>query len=74
MENNSNNTRFNWYMNTMHNINKSRVSLLKRLKCDRPGIAQSQKKYPCDYGTNNYNPIWPGINGEIPHATEGFRA
>jgi hypothetical protein len=31
----------NWHMNTMHNINKSQVSLLKRLKCDRPGIVQS---------------------------------
>ncbi len=29
------------------------------------------KKYPCDYGTNNYNPIWPGINSEIYHAAEG---
>ncbi len=27
-------------MNTMHNINKSQLSLLKRLKCDCPGIAQ----------------------------------
>ncbi len=32
------------------------------------------KKYPCDYGTNNYNPIWPGIKGEIIQATEGFCA
>jgi hypothetical protein len=31
-------------------------------------------KYPCDYGTNNYNPIWPGINSEISHNTEGFCA
>ncbi len=29
------------------------------------------KKYPSDYGTNNYNPILPGINSEISHATEG---
>ncbi len=38
--NNDKYTRFNWHMNTMHNINKSRVSLLKRLKCDSPDIAQ----------------------------------
>ncbi len=29
------------------------------------------KKYPRDYGTDNYNPIWPGINSEISHVTEG---
>jgi nitrous oxide reductase len=28
-------------MHNIHNIYKSRVSLLNRLKCDRPGIAQS---------------------------------
>ncbi len=33
-------------------------------------IAQS-KKYPCDYGTDNYNPIWSGINSEISYVTEG---
>jgi hypothetical protein len=42
-----------------------------RLKCDCPGIAQGQK-YPCDYGTNSYNPISLGIKSEISHATEGF--
>ncbi len=30
----------NWHKHHMHNINKSRVSLSNRLKCDRPGIAQ----------------------------------
>ncbi len=54
----------------MHNKNKSWVSLLNRLECDCPSIAQV-KKYPCVYGTNNYNPIWPGIKGEIIQATEG---
>jgi hypothetical protein len=34
----------------------------------------TELKYPCDYGTNNYNPIWPGIYREIFHATEGFCA
>jgi hypothetical protein len=29
----------NWHKH-MHNINKSRASLLNRLKCDRPSIAQ----------------------------------
>jgi hypothetical protein len=29
-------------------------------------------KYPCDYGTDNYNPICPGINNETPHATRAF--
>ncbi len=57
----------------MHSINKSRVSLLNMLKCDRPDIAQGSK-YPYDYGTNNYNPIWPGIKSEIIQATEGFCA
>jgi hypothetical protein len=55
----------------MQNINKSRVSLLSMLKCDRPSIAQGYK-YLCDYGTNNFNPIWPGIKSEIIQATEGF--
>ncbi len=40
------------------------------LKCDRSGIAQDLK-YLYDYGTNNYNPIWPGIKSEIIQATEG---
>jgi hypothetical protein len=31
-------------------------------------------KFPCDYGTNNYNPICPGINNETPHANEGLCA
>jgi hypothetical protein len=34
----------------------------------------TELKYPCDYGTNNYNSIWPGINSDISHATEGFCA
>ncbi len=67
-----NNTRYDWHINTMHNINKSRVSLLKRLKCDCLALHRV-KKYPCDYGTNNCNPIWQGINSEISYATEGFR-
>ncbi len=29
-------------------------------------------KYPCDYGTNNCNPIRPGIKSETIQATEGF--
>jgi hypothetical protein len=29
-------------------------------------------KYPCDYGTDNYNPICLGINGETPDANEGL--
>ncbi len=28
----------------------------------------------CDCRTNNYNPVWPGINSEISHATEGLCA
>ncbi len=43
------------------------------LKRDRPGLAQGLK-YPCDYVTNKYNPIWPGIKGEIIQATESFCA
>jgi hypothetical protein len=31
----------NWHKHNMHNINNTRVSLLNRLKCDRPGIARS---------------------------------
>ncbi len=31
-------------------------------------------KYPYDYGTDNYNPICPGINGETPYANEGLFA
>jgi hypothetical protein len=31
-------------------------------------------KYPCDYGTNNCNPIRLGIKGETIQATEGFCA
>ncbi len=29
-------------------------------------------KYPCDYGTDNYNPLCPDINGETPSASEGL--
>jgi hypothetical protein len=32
------------------------------------------KKYPWDYGTNNYNPIWLGIKSEVIQTTEGFCA
>jgi hypothetical protein len=56
-------------MNIMYNINKSRVTLLIRLKSYHPDIAEL--KYSCDYGTNNYNPICPDINSELSHATEG---
>jgi hypothetical protein len=33
-----------------------------------------KKKYSCDYGTDNYNPICPGINGETSYANEGLFA
>jgi hypothetical protein len=64
-----NTTRYNWHMSTMNNIITSvfieigwnvTVQALHRVK-----------KYPCEYRTNNYNPILPGINSEISHATEG---
>jgi hypothetical protein len=29
-------------------------------------------KYPCDYGTDNYNPICPDINDETSYATESL--
>ncbi len=32
------------------------------------------EKYPCDYGTDNYDPIWQGINSEIFHVNEGLCA
>jgi hypothetical protein len=31
-------------------------------------------KYPCDYGTDNCNPICPGINGETSFANESLFA
>jgi hypothetical protein len=31
-------------------------------------------KYPCDYGTDNCNPICPGINGETSYANDGLFA
>jgi hypothetical protein len=57
----------------MHNINKSRASLLKQVEMWLFSIAQSLK-YPFDYGTDNYNPICPGINSETSHANEGLCA
>ncbi len=48
------------------------MSLLNRLKCDRPAL--QGLKNPCDNGTENYNPICPGINSETPHANEGLCA
>ncbi len=57
----------------MHNINKSRVSLLNRMKCDRPSIAQG-KNILAITELLNYNPILPSIKSEIIQATEGFCA
>ncbi len=31
-------------------------------------------KYPCDYGTDNCNPVCPGINGETSYANDGLFA
>ncbi len=31
-------------------------------------------KYPCDYVTDNYNPICPGIKGVTPNGNEGLFA
>jgi hypothetical protein len=48
---------YNWHMNTMHNINKSGVSLLKTGLNVTFQTLHRVEKYPCDYGTDNYNPI-----------------
>jgi hypothetical protein len=72
--NNNKLTRYNWHMSTMHNINKSRVSLLKQVEMWPSRHCTELKKYPCDYGTDDYNPIWPGINSEISHGNEGLCA
>ncbi len=39
-----------------------------------PSQYYTQLKYLCDYKTNNYNPIWMGINIEISHPTKGLCA
>ncbi len=57
----------------MHNINKSRVSLLKQVAMWPSWIAELLK-YPCDYRTDHYNPTCPGINSETSHANEGLCA
>ncbi len=57
---------------TMHNINKPSV-FIKQVEM-WPSRYCTQLKYPCDYGTNNYNPIWLVIKSKISHATEGFCA
>ncbi len=62
----------NWYKH-MHNINKSRISLLKQVEM-WPSWSCIELKYLCDYGTNNCNPIWPGIKSETIQATEDFCA
>jgi hypothetical protein len=73
-EQNNKSTQYNWHMNTMHNINKSRVSLLNTGWNVTVQALHRVKKYTCDYGTDNYNPIWPDINSEISHVNEGLCA
>ncbi len=67
-----NTTRCNWHMSTMPNMNKSRVFLLRIGWNVTVQALHRVKKYPCDYGTNNYDSIWLGINSEISYATESL--
>jgi hypothetical protein len=57
----------------MHNIYIMSIFLLKQIEM-WPSWYCIGLKYPCDYGTNNCNPIWPSIKSETIQATEGFCA
>ncbi len=57
----------------MHTINIITSVFIKQVEM-WPSRYCTGLNFLCDYGTNNYNPIWPSIKSEISHATEGFCA
>ncbi len=71
LKNQKKNYTIYWHTSIMHNTINHECLYWNRLKCDHSSLHRVQK-YPCDYGTDNYNPIWPGINSETSQATEGL--
>ncbi len=68
--NNNNKTRNNWQMSIIHNINHECFFYKQAEMCLSDTCIGL--KYPCDYGTDNYNPLCPGINSETSYANEGL--
>jgi hypothetical protein len=71
--NNKSRITTNWHKH-LHMIYITSTSCFIEVSLNVTILVLHRLKYPCDYRTNNCNPIRPGSKGKTIQATEGFCA